>query len=161
MTIKTRERKAKRQAKGLRPRDGVVPYPFGERSDIEDIEAGEQREEVPGGLRKEQAVALGRKLRDRMDGHGWRLHVWQNLGWRYTVHRGPLSVYPVYGCRGGVTYLCRLAAAPEDTSGSGAIFWPDQSRRRNPNAAVASQLVVARAFVERCVLAIEAASSQL
>lgn len=60
---------------------GVRPFPKGRRTAREDIEAGEQREETGTGLSKAEAIRAGRALLARMRGRGWRLRVWQNLGW--------------------------------------------------------------------------------
>ena len=91
------KRVSKTAARQARRRGGVEPYPGGVRTTAERIEAGEPREEIASGRRKAAAIELGRKLVESMPGTGWRLHVWQNLGWHYSVRRGDLQVMPSSG----------------------------------------------------------------
>lgn len=80
-----------------------------------------------------------------MAGSGWRLHVWQNLGWHYSVWRGALSVH-VHSRTGLPSYSTLLAGAPPDggqmpLGGSNVFYTRIPARfQRDPNKAVAWQL---------------------
>lgn len=45
---------------------------------------------------RDAAVAKATALAEQM-GYGWKVDVWENLGWQYCVKRGALEVHPATG----------------------------------------------------------------
>lgn len=101
---------------------------------------------------KAAATREGKKLLAKMQGKGWKLEVWENLGWHFGVRNGALSVI-VSGDR-----YSTLMSDEADGVG-GAPIWFVRRWFRDPNAAVRAQLRVCREFLKRCdtlVSAVEA-----
>jgi hypothetical protein len=95
-------------------------------------------------MTKEQATSRGKILLKKMKGGPWRLRVWENLGWHYSVDcaEGALSVSDYGG-----EYSAMLANV--GCSHSGSYDWIDPRRYRDPNIAVRNQLRLAKQFVQR------------
>lgn len=48
---------------------------------------------------------------------GWTLHIWENLGWHWSLHRGPMSIYN-YGRPGhATTFSCLIDSTPNPQPG--------------------------------------------
>lgn len=97
-------------------------------------------------MNKESAEKLGKELLARMKGDGWKLRVWENLGWHYSVKNGGMSVYPSFD---GIAYHALLHK--ENDGIGGETFWTDNNRHSDPNLVVERQLKTARNFTDRCV----------
>lgn len=143
-----------------RPKTGVNPYPRGRRTKTENIEAGGRHCAMWWGTPREsqekaKAIEAGRALLKRMRGRGWKLRVWQNLGWHHSVERGPLTVYPLTGRAG---YHALLSDNPEGTH-SGAMAWTPRGTRqhRDPNKAAAAAVKLARAYLKQATRAVDLA----
>lgn len=83
-----------------------------------------------------EATRAAKKLLSRMEGRGWKIRVWENIGWHYAVETSMLSVrvYPYHSARS--RFCCMLK--PHYTL-FGAVQYA-----RDPNHAVESCLAVAR-----------------
>lgn len=127
---------------------GVSPYPDGVDTATEFIEDGERYQEIEGvGLSKLQAVTRGRALLARMRGQGWRLRVWQNLGWHYQCSNGTLHVYVSLPSRGDA--LARYwTLMGYDSGGRTELTQPGCPNFTDPNAAVLAQVRFAREYIE-------------
>lgn len=80
-------------------------------------------------------------------GKGWHAHVWENLGWHYTVRRGPLQLsVSKYGKK--PTYSCMLSDEPSGAVG-GSMIWLDTRHYATPEAAVRGQLLLAQRTVNK------------
>lgn len=134
---------------------GVKPYPEGRKTETEWIEAGQQREQVKFGATKQGAITKGRQLRARMKTGGWKLVVWQNMGWHYNLQRGPITLN-VSKDRQATVYWCQMTSDPK-RSGYGEVFWDRCPYFRDPNRAVAAQIRIAERFAARLARAIAAA----
>lgn len=100
-------------------------------------------------LSKSEARRRGEALLKKLDGDGWKLRLWENLGWHASVFRGPLTVYvDSYSSR--ESYSCLLGAEVDEDVSGGELFWTDTFQHRDPNVVVRHQLKVAREFVRRC-----------
>jgi len=79
-----------------------------------------------------------------LDGEGWKLDIWENLGWHYAVYNGPLTVHGSPG-----HWYCLLSRT--EIRGGGALYWTDDAHFKNPNDAVRHQLDLVRKFTANCV----------
>lgn len=146
---------------------GVSPYPNGRRSARENIEAGGRHCAMWWGTPREseekaKAIAAGRALLKRMLGRGWKLRVWQNLGWHHSAERGPLTVYPLHGRAGRhAGYHAMLSDDPKGTH-SGAMAWTPRGTRqhRDPNKAAAEAVKLARAYLKQATRAVDLAEGR-
>lgn len=104
-------------------------------------------------LRDERcARAAGAALLKRMRGRGWKLHVWENLGWHYSVHSGAISVHVSRRLGGVPTYWALMSDSLPARGGvacSGAMIWSDPNHEQfaDPNRAVRHQLRLAQVVV--------------
>lgn len=82
---------------------------------------------------KAQALRAGKALLKKMKGYDWQVRVWENIGWHYEVHSGPVAVYPA----GQGKYFCLISDDPQK-GGSGLGLWTAQNSpsRKDPNQAV-------------------------
>ena len=90
----------------------------------------------------DEAQRDGKKLLEALPGKGWRLKLWENLGWQYSAQLGPLSVNP--SPRGG--FFCLLSDTPGD--GAGLPIW-DAGSHRKPSVAVEIQMRKARKVADK------------
>lgn len=108
-------------------------------------------------MTKEQAIKAGRALLRRMRGKGWKVSVWENIGWHYSVVSGPVSLSPVCGGR----FMCLISDSP-DRAGSGLASWTEhgagEKYMRDPNKAVRRALRYMRDVIERYDECLQAAS---
>lgn len=79
-------------------------------------------------MNKQQAETEARKLLALMTTRGWKVKVWENLGWHYCLEGWHIKVYPTYG--GYRAYITMT-----DTGGMDPRF--EDKVRRDPNRAVA------------------------
>jgi len=92
---------------------------------------------------KKEAKAAGKKLLKKMKGKGWKLRVWENMGWHYCVHNGGLSVYP---CRSkGMTKFHAMLS--EDCFSDLGIWSFGFYASVDPNKAVQNKIKDARKVV--------------
>ncbi len=84
-------------------------------------------------MTKHEATENGKKLLARMTGRGWKLRVWENLGWHYSVVNGDLGIYP-----GEYTgYYSFLSVGGKGSMG--AVGW-GTADHRDPNKLVRLQM---------------------
>jgi len=83
-------------------------------------------------MTKKQAERAGRALLKKMHGTQWKLRVWENLGWHYSVETINLSVSPC----SDTMFHCLLH--PHYT------FFGKAGESRNPNRAVRQTLATAK-----------------
>jgi len=95
---------------------------------------------------KAEAYNTGRAVIRKLNGKGWRLQVFENAGWHFTILNGALSLhlseYP-----DGKKYWCMMADTPE-AGGCGAMMFHHNYSSKDPNDAVRHQLRLARKVVE-------------
>lgn len=104
---------------------------------------------------KAAARAAGMKLLRRMKGKGWRLRVHENIGWHYSVYRGPLQLFP----SGPRHFFCLLSGNPTDRPAMGGDgIWIDRGVYTDPNKAVDGQIRLARAVIARLTRAVDYAA---
>lgn len=102
------------------------------------------------GMTNVEATKRGKALLKRVKGRGWKLDVWENLGWHYAVRNGPLTVYADrYTKDRSMRYSTLLGGEPKDRH-CGSLNWsPPSKGYRDPNRAVRAQLKAARAYVNQ------------
>lgn len=93
---------------------------------------------------KHEAEKHGRELLDKMHTKGWKLRVWENAGWNYSISKGYISVYPSYR---NDTFWTLMG----DPAGVGEVYFrnDDHDTFKDPNKAVANQLKVAFKHLEK------------
>jgi len=90
--------------------------------------------------RKVDAEKAAKDLKKKLKGRGWKIDVWENLGWHYRVSAGSLKVYPSY-TKGH--YFCLFGKG-----GGGDSIWTDSFTSRDPNEVVEHQLAYANEVIE-------------
>jgi hypothetical protein len=75
---------------------------------------------------------------------GWKINVWENMGWHLSLDKGPISVHysPLSN-----TFTAYLSA---DHSHGDSGFWHESYYHKDINKVIAHKLKVAKAFVKRC-----------
>ena len=91
---------------------------------------------------KAQATKEGKALLKKMKGKGWKLNVWETMGWHYCVHLDHISVW-ANTYRVGTLYSCLMG----NCWNSGRLEWCDTFHSKDPNKAVAHMVRMARANV--------------
>lgn len=97
---------------------------------------------------RELATAEARKVLKLMKTKGWKIEVWENLGWHFCLRNYRLSLYESrYGAK-PPQYSC-LLASNDRAPGSGSCLWSPQQghHRSDPNVAVEVQMRLAEAVV--------------
>jgi hypothetical protein len=95
---------------------------------------------------RRNAEIAGNKLLKRMKGKGWKLKVWENLGWHYAVYlpigdAWRLTVHPsLY--RDEEAYFTLLGRG-----GGGEPCWTPEGSHPDPNQAVRDQMDLIRDFI--------------
>lgn len=105
---------------------------------------------------KEQATKKGKALLKRMVGDGWKLRVWENLGWHFSVSLLNLTIFD--DC--GNDYSAFLTT-DESHRGSGEMFWSPGKSFADPNKAVKYQLKIAQDFTNVCQKTISAITAKI
>ena len=85
----------------------------------------------------ETAMKHGKALLRRMKGKGWKLDVWENLGWHYAVYNGTLTVHATEYLLGQTTYFTLLG---DTERGGGECYWTEDFSSTDPNKVVERQL---------------------
>ncbi len=98
-------------------------------------------------MTKQEATREGKALLARMKGSGWKLRVFEDLGWRCSVYNGPIEVYVGF-CNGGVEFSCLMGDMLEGDYEMGSMLWSDNFRSKDPNKVVERQVKKAREKVD-------------
>ena len=95
---------------------------------------------------KAQATEKAKELLGKMKTKGWKIRVWENLGWHHSVMNYGIEVYgPSYPSEEG-KYSCFLH---DKKRGAGSpSYWHDAKSYKDPNVAVERQIAKARKFIE-------------
>jgi len=75
---------------------------------------------------------------------GWKVNVWENLGWHLSFIKGNFDLH--YSPDGDY-FMAFLS--PDNMHGD-SIFWHENYSNKDPNKVIARKLKVAKAFVKRC-----------
>lgn len=92
-------------------------------------------------MTKSEATRAARKLLARMSGRGWKIRVWENIGWHYSVDTNRLAVHEYHDHLPKSRFCCMLK--PHYTLFGGVQYACD------PNKAVEACIAVARDWVGR------------
>ena len=103
---------------------------------------------------KAEAQKAGKALLKRMKGKGWKLDVWDNLGWHCEVRNGPIEVCDSYGNG----YMALMSDNLRSSSG-GNVQWTTTFSHKDPNKAAAHEIRSARKFLNRWTKAVEFAEN--
>ena len=96
-------------------------------------------------LTKIQATKKGKQLLQKMKGSGWKLRVWENMGWNYSVKNGPINVYPLDHGQ-NQRFHCLLDCNEEGTGG--LAIWSTDAISKDPNKVVQREIESARKVVD-------------
>lgn len=94
------------------------------------------------------AAGLAAKAKLPNKGRGWRLRVWNNTGWRWCLHCGPVTIYP-----SGAKFHTLIAPRMERTVGAvgygtGGEWTPGiDSHAKTPTASVRKAIAGFRKYV--------------
>jgi len=108
-------------------------------------------------MTKQEATRRGKALLARMKTKGWKLRVWENLGWHYSLERPPLSVYPLYREEEESPSVGIMMTNKADESGWGYPCWDYKASNKDPNKAVEAQIKEAQEYVNQLQAALDAA----
>lgn len=104
-------------------------------------------------MNKQQATRAGKALLRRMKGHGWKLRVYENLGWHYSVETNRIHVVgPSHP--GEETFMALMS--PHYSYFSGEV-----QHRKDPNKAVKILLAGARARADELMRTVQKACEEL
>lgn len=100
---------------------------------------------------KNEANVLAKKTLKMMKTTGWKIRVWENSGWHFSVKKSGMNIFWSEDFK---AYSCLLST--EANSCGGEVFWSDANTTgihfssKDPNKVVAHQLSVAQQFVNKC-----------
>lgn len=107
-------------------------------------------------MTKREAERAGNKLLKMMKGKGWKLRVWENIGWHYEAYNPPLSVYSSHVTRNGNQHYHCLMSCDLKEAHFGAGIWSTRGQTsKNPNVVVRKQIKKAREVVDQYMAAVE------
>lgn len=108
-------------------------------------------------MTKKEVTRKGRVLLKLMRGKGWKLRVWENMGWHYSVVSGPISVHPTLWS--DETYYFSMISDDPKRAGGGAGIWTSSglATRKDPNQSVKVSYKIMDSVVERHIQVREAA----
>jgi hypothetical protein len=105
-------------------------------------------------LSKSSAFEDGKMVRACLNNpKGWKIRVFENLGWHVNLVKGGMSLYWDCYNKGPRTFSTLF-----DSSGhgpGGEMYWSDHFHSINPNTALEHQLKLAKNFVKQCTKAIQ------
>jgi hypothetical protein len=87
---------------------------------------------------KDQATKLGKALLRKMKSKGWKLRVWENLGWHYCLVNPPLTLHP------GIDGYWIFMTDKLNEADYGSYLWSMRDSFADPNEAVRAQVVLAQ-----------------
>jgi hypothetical protein len=91
---------------------------------------------------KAEAAAAGRAaIASLPETRGWTLRTWENLGWHYGLHNGPVSIYEGFESPGGQYRYHAMIARDVDTAGTGDIVWSGENTHAATPAACVLQAI--------------------
>lgn len=96
-----------------------------------------------------EARARGADMMRQLKGTGWKLDVWDNLGWHCAAYNKFISVHEYNG-----KYSAMLTIDP-DKRGCGETYWTDSRHFDDPQEAVKWQMKIATAYLRKMRNAIE------
>jgi hypothetical protein len=100
-------------------------------------------------MTKVEATTRGKQLLAKMRGLGWKLAVWENLGWHYKVSNGDLGVYPNGHSKPYQTYY-----SLGGNGSAGDLRWTEGAKYSDPNRAAQEQVKLAAKRIMRELTAV-------
>lgn len=111
-------------------------------------------------LKKREAEILGKRLLKQMKDKGWKLHIWENLGWHYCITNGPLSIYgDEHGTVDEKDGFSILMCDEPDRAHAGSMLWSLGEGRHSkiPRVILKRQVDEARKRLNVIIAAVEKA----
>lgn len=95
---------------------------------------------------KREATAAGKKLLSRMKTSGWKLRVWENMGWHYALENYGMSIH-----QDNPKETCSVLFSLDPEGPGGSSIWCDKKQYKDPNKAVERQMELARNYANKAV----------
>jgi hypothetical protein len=73
---------------------------------------------------------------------GFKINVWENVGWHWELYKGGLHLY-----NSGDNFFTLLS---ECGKSGGHGFWNTSFRHKDPNKVITDQLKAAKSFIKKC-----------
>lgn len=102
---------------------------------------------------EKQATRKAKALLSKMKTKGWKIRVWENIGWHHAIYCGYLSIHEFAG-----KYNAMLS---DDTFAGTPIYWSHGNFYKDPNKAVTMVMKAAEKFVKGCSDIIEETKKKL
>lgn len=101
-------------------------------------------------------------LQDLMNTTGWRIRVWENLGWHYQISKGTISIYEAYKHIDDPTSYHAMIAGEPGQNGHGLAAWSgDFFASSDPNEVVWRAIGEAVTYVNEITQAMEEAQKAM
>lgn len=92
------------------------------------------------------AESAARRLLKKMKTDGWKIRVWENCGWHYALHNGPVNLNE----SSPGSYFCLVGTRNDDAGG--LAMWTDTEQYyEDPNECVAKALKCAHQVLKGMV----------
>jgi len=106
-------------------------------------------------MTKAEAEKRGKALLKKLRGDGWKLDIWENLGWHYAASNGPLSVYGPE--KKEETFCCLMSDNPNKAHAGAGIWHLERNYSRDPNLVITRQVKEARKVLDQLTKAVRKA----
>lgn len=112
-------------------------------------------------MKKAEAVKAGQRALAKLSGTGWKVRVWENLGWHVMVANQGVQIYIDHSpLTGEDSYWGMVNADGEDSSGD--VFWDyPQKHSKDPNVIVRHLMKYVRKFRDKIVARVDAIDANL
>ena len=94
---------------------------------------------------KEEAESGAEVLLKKMTTPGWKIRVWENLGWHFEITKHSMAIHFSEHPGQYHTYL-----NSGSTPGGGSHYWHQPYYSDDPNEVYERQLEVAQQFIDEC-----------
>ena len=99
---------------------------------------------------KREALAKGKeKLKLLKNRKGWKVVVWENLGWHMRLEKGNMNLHYSPDDDTFSGFLSDTGSGGDD------IFWHESFYHKDPNLVIKKKLAIAQAFVNQCQAVID------
>jgi hypothetical protein len=113
-------------------------------------------------LSRKEAEEAARKVQKRMKSKGWKIRVWENLGWHFEIKKGTIQLHEA-SHNGRRPYYWTLMGSELNSYGGETYLLADETPKidmqiYDPNDAYLRQLKVAKAHLDKIAKAIKVSS---
>jgi len=109
---------------------------------------------------EKDAIEKANALKSKMTGKGWKIRVWQNLGWHYSIYSGNVAIHPACAFKTKKYFAC-VSNLTDDPPVSALALWHEVKLFENPNDAAEHAVKKAREAVAELNRAVEFAEKSI